>query len=312
MSFLSPPAPGARPAAPPATRLVFFNPAAGSAWQARRVRRAVEALASVPGTAVHETRPGAMAAQVRALLTGAVTRMYVAGGDGTVGEMAGALVDAPVALGIIPTGTTNVLAREFGIPLDPRRAAGALEASGRTLALRAWHAGAHLAVLGAGVGWDAQVMARSSQAFKRRAGRAGIGLLGLREIMRYDFPPLVVTGTDEQGRAVTLRGSSVLFASVKRWAGGNLGFPQADPCDDVIDVVALESHSRLHLLAFWTLMVTPGGRPLRLPRVRSARLVRAHVACEEGRPIPAHVNGDPVLGTPFDLEPAGLVRVVVP
>lgn len=291
---------------------MLFNPAAGSAWQARRVRRAVEALAAVPGTAVHETRPGAGTAQVRALLTDAVTRVYVAGGDGTVGDVAGALVDTPVALGIIPTGTTNVLAREFGIPLEPGRAAAALEASGRTLALRAWHAGAHLALLGAGVGWDAQVMACSSQALKRRVGRGGIGLIGLREMARYDFPPLVVTGTDEQGREATLRGTSVLFASVKRWAGGNLGIPQADPCDDVIDVVALVSRSRLHLLAFWILMVTPGGRPLRLPGVRTARFARARVVCAEGRAIAAHVNGDPVLRTPFDLEPGGRLRVLVP
>jgi hypothetical protein len=36
------------------------------------------------------------------------------------------------------------------------------------------------------------------------------------------------------------------------------------------------------------------------------------VECEDGRAIEAHVNGDPVATTPLDLEPGGVVQVVVP
>jgi hypothetical protein len=53
----------------PTTRLVFFNPASGSAWIAERTLRAVERLASVPGTQVHGTVPGSVAEQVRTHLT---------------------------------------------------------------------------------------------------------------------------------------------------------------------------------------------------------------------------------------------------
>ncbi len=294
------------------TRLVFFNPASGSAWVAERTMRAIEQLVRVPGTQVVATERGSVAGQVHDHLTPAIRRVYAIGGDGTVGDVATALVDTDVALGIIPCGTTNVLAREFGISMRTKRAVEQLEASNRTARLRTWQVGERTAVLGCGVGWDARVMWKSPQAFKQRLGRTGVALIGLREIATYDFPPLVLTGIDERDTPVTMRGTSVILATVKRWAGGNTGIPHADPTDDFIDAVVLDSRSKFHLLAFWSLMTTPGGRPLLLPGVRTARLRSARVECADGRAIEAHVNGEGVAKTPFAVEPGGVVQVLVP
>ena len=41
------------------------------------------------------------------------------GGDGTINEVAQDLVETDVAMGIIPGGSTNVMARSLGIPSDP-------------------------------------------------------------------------------------------------------------------------------------------------------------------------------------------------
>lgn len=294
------------------TRLAFFNPAAGSAWIAARTMRAVARLAAVPGTQIHGTVPGSVAEQVRTHLTPDITRVYAIGGDGTVGDVAGALAGTNASLGIIPCGTTNVLAREYGISLWTHRAVMQLEASNRTVPLRTWNVGEHTAVLGGGVGWDARVMWKSSTAMKRRLGRTGVALVGFREMARYEFPPLKVTGTDDLGARITLRGTSVILATVKRWAGGNTGIPQADPSDDFIDVVVLESRSLWHLVAFWTLMTIPGGRPLTLPGVRTARLSRALVESEGDTEVEAHVNGEGIAHTPFAFELGGIVNVLVP
>lgn len=294
------------------SRLVFFNPSAGSAWIAERTLRAVARLAAVPGTHVFGTVPGSVEEQVRTHLTPEVTRVYAIGGDGTVGDVAVALVGTDVALGIIPCGTANVLAREYGISLWTHRAVAQLEASDRTSSLRTWRAGEHTSVVGAGVGWDARVMWKSPTGMKRRAGRTGIAMIGIREIARYDFPALVLTGTDDNGEQVTLRGSSVILPQVKRWGGGNTGIPQADPSDEYIDAAVIDSQSRLHLLAFWVLMAIPGGRPLKLPGVRTARLLNARVVSEAGYEVEAHVNGEGIAHTPFTMEPGGVVKILVP
>lgn len=44
------------------------------------------------------------------------------GGDGTINEIARSLVHTDTALGIIPCGSGNGLARHLQIPLDPRKA----------------------------------------------------------------------------------------------------------------------------------------------------------------------------------------------
>lgn len=55
-------------------------------------------------------------------------RLVVGGGDGTLGCAAGVLAGTETALGILPLGTRNHLARELGVPLDLPGAAAAIAA----------------------------------------------------------------------------------------------------------------------------------------------------------------------------------------
>src|SRR5688572_8009061 len=106
---------------------IIINPisgrAGGSAGPARaEVSRRVTARLGRDAEIVVTERGG----QARDLAQDAVKRGVRAivawGGDGTINEVASALVFGPVPLGIVPAGSGNGLARELGISANPEQA----------------------------------------------------------------------------------------------------------------------------------------------------------------------------------------------
>ena len=95
----------------------FVNPLAGNAEEARTHLRALN------GFDVREIEPATLAHHVRAAIREGVTRIVVAGGDGSIGSAASALSGTGVELAILPCGTLNHLAKDLGLPLDLEHAA---------------------------------------------------------------------------------------------------------------------------------------------------------------------------------------------
>lgn len=119
-----------------------------------------DVTAAWPGSATEAT-----AAAIEAASDGA-NIVVAMGGDGMVHHVAQGLVGTDAALGIIPAGTTNVVARLFGIPSRQTRAARLLGRDGvprvtgtaaMTLA-RGETETVHHAVFACGLGLDAEVV----------------------------------------------------------------------------------------------------------------------------------------------------------
>lgn len=92
--------------------------------------------------------------------------VIVAGGDGTVNEVAKALVHTNTTLGIIPSGSGNGLARELGIPIDTEKAIGIiLQAHTRTIDYGI--ANGHIFFCTCGFGFDAFISDRFADSKKR-------------------------------------------------------------------------------------------------------------------------------------------------
>jgi diacylglycerol kinase family enzyme len=110
------------------------------------------------------------------------------GGDGTINEAAQTLVGSGVALGILPGGSTNVMARSLGIPRDPVEATAFVASRIRSGSRRSINVGVNNErhfLFSTGVGLDAEVVkrvegdpeakARSAEwTFLRKALAAGV------------------------------------------------------------------------------------------------------------------------------------------
>jgi diacylglycerol kinase (ATP) len=78
------------------------------------------------------------------------------GGDGTVNEVAQALVDTPVTMGIVPRGSGNGLARHLGISLNSPQAVDQIF-SGKELAIDTFTVNDRLSVNVSGIGFDGHI-----------------------------------------------------------------------------------------------------------------------------------------------------------
>ncbi len=131
MNHSGPPVDAAHAQAPPRRRppaIIILNQAAGSSAASTEVReRILSALASVGGAArLVELEPGRSLRETveriadEAVASGAT--VVAAGGDGTISTVASACFLHGVPLGVVPLGTFNFFAREFGLPEDPAEA----------------------------------------------------------------------------------------------------------------------------------------------------------------------------------------------
>lgn len=97
---------------------ILHNARAGRSAYVRRVDEAAEAVAR-RGVSVRLVRDSDLAVlrqAAREAVTANADAVLVAGGDGTLGTLAGELAHSPVAFGALPAGTANVWAQAAGVP----------------------------------------------------------------------------------------------------------------------------------------------------------------------------------------------------
>jgi diacylglycerol kinase family enzyme len=184
--------------------------------------------------------------------------VLVAGGDGTVRAVAGAVAGSDVPLAIVPSGTGNLFARNLRLPLDDPEimvAAAFRENVTKTdvgLARITRDGGEveeHAFVVMAGIGLDAAMIANTRPQLKKHVGWMAY-VDGAARSLPGARPFRVIYSLDES-RLHTTRVQSVLFANCGQLPGGIALIPDASLDDGLLDIMVIQPTGWFGWLGVW-------------------------------------------------------------
>jgi diacylglycerol kinase family enzyme len=112
--------------------IVLTNPHAGTRADEVSALRAALECAGVDAD-VREVPGHELTAAAKRAIGESPDAIVAAGGDGTVSALAAALVDTPIPLGVLPTGTLNHFAKDLGLPLELNAAAQTIASAQRAV-----------------------------------------------------------------------------------------------------------------------------------------------------------------------------------
>ncbi len=229
---------------------------------------------------------------------------FAMGGDGTLREVAAGLLGSAVALGPLPAGTTNVLARTLGLPPRPPAAARALVGC-EAREIDVGSAGDEPFLMQLSGGLDAAVMARQNSAAKKRFGKAAVAWTALGQWWRYGYPEIEL-----RVGAETLRVGYFAACNIPHYAGFFRMAPQADLRDGLLDLVLFHGRGRAAILGLARDLAL--GRHVRRADVEVRRVAELEVV---GPPeLELQLDGDvPPLAPPVSIRVAARrLRVLAP
>lgn len=293
---------------------VIVNPAAGAGGTARKWPHILDLLKSLGLRFEYDLTeaPGHAIELARDAAEKGYEQVVSVGGDGTINEVVNGLYNAgnigEVVLGIISTGTGGDYIRTIGLPrsypemcrclMNPRRLKvdlGVVEyMNGGDMVQR-------LFVNFAGLGFDAEIVRRTTQQFKSLGSTASylMGLLTTLVFYQNREITLVIDGV-----AVEKKVCTVVMNNGKYGGGGMLTAPDADLTDGLLDVLIIGNLNKADLL--WSLPRIYRGTHLTHPKVELHKA--REIEIRTGAPLYLHADGELLGQVParFRVLPAAL------
>jgi len=288
---------------------VVLNPAAGQ--QATESVR--EALGTGFGAAriqyvVHETAKGDKLGEiVQGRLLEGFDVVVAAGGDGTVSDVLDGLVGSRVPLGIVPTGTGNLIARDLDIPTSAEDAVGLIAGAHRTRRIDAMRIGKRVFILNVSVGVSASVIRGTSAKYKNRFGRVAYVWSVISKLFTLKPRRLVVgvDGVAHEYHAIEVAIMNCGILSKMLYPKG----PDVRMDDGHLDVLVLGLRTARDYPRYLFGLITARPGDLLSRFIKSERAI----TIQGDMPLTVQADGDIIGTTPVDVELLpGAVTVIVP
>jgi len=296
--------------------MIVFNPKAGQLRLSRQMDEVIQFLGKY-GWEV-DLRTTEKAGDATDFAQEAVDENYdmviASGGDGTNNEVInGGLVGSEVIFGVLPVGTTNVFALEVGIPVNnPLHLRPILDSAkvlieGNMQRIDVGRAAGRYFLLMGGIGFDAAIGAYVQPDAKRWLGPLAYLPAGIQAAQNFAGSRIWVDIDGEQfrDRAVLITVNNTrLYGGVVQMA------PKASLDDGLLDVCIFRGQNVTQAFFRYVLGVL-SRRHIYDPHVRYHQA--RYVAVRSARPLPVHVDDEPLGSTPveFTVVPRSL-RVMLP
>ena len=294
---------------------IIFNPTAGPRHVERELKQVRRELGKRGWpTEITTTHHSGDAAQLaREAAAAGIESVWAAGGDGTVSEVVNGLAGSSTTMGVLPTGTGNIWAKQLRLPTftltHPMRLreAAISQIEGETKLVDLGMVGDHYFLLWAGIGFDALITSEMEPR-PRRIKRLGalpyvLAVLNLARTFSGVRARITLDGQVVRGRVLL-----ILVSNVQMYAYFNVVQP-ARMDDGLLDVLVFRGggfqYTMRHILKIF------GGRHLHDPQVVHRQVSQVEVQTKE--PLSVQADGDPWGMTPTRVKIVpGALRIYVP
>lgn len=281
---------------------IILNPAKSDVAAAReRIDETLTAAGWSPSLWLETTPEDPGCGMAEAAVSSGVQLVVICGGDGTVMACLGPLADSGVPVAIIPIGSGNLLARNLAIPLGlDESLATAIGGVDRRIDLG--RIGDQPFAVMAGMGFDAAMMADTTEGMKRVAGWPAYIVSGIRHLRD---PVMRVRMRIDDGSLLSLSARTVLVGNVGQLEGGLELLPDAAVDDGLLDVIVVAPHT----LRDWLRVAYRIARRRRHDR-HLKRFTGQRISIEADRVVPRQIDGEVIdEGRRIDVhvEPGALV-----
>lgn len=249
-----------------------------------------------------------IAGLVRQAIDDGVGQVFAAGGDGTVSAAVDGLINSDIPLGILPAGTSNVVAQELGIPLNIDRACKMLAGETTLRAIDALRYDDHYYVLSLGTGLGALAMRGTKRAHKRRFGPLAYIWAILKLIIGIQPRTFTIIADGEKKEyhaADVMLANAATLTKPFRWG------PHIEPDDGRIDICIMRAKTMLDIVGVAWDIIVPG----RTRRHRNLIYWPAYhsVIVTSDQPMPVQGDGELLDHTPIEATVmTSAVKVMVP
>jgi len=227
-----------------------------------------------------------------------ITDVVVAGGDGTLSQVVGSLMNENINFGVIPCGSGNGLARAAGISTQPAKALGIIFRS-KAKAIDGFYINQSFSCMLTGIGFDAQVAHEFAR--QERRGLTKYAVLVSKNFFRakpYHFT------IESNGLKFSTEAFFISIANSNQFGNNFTIAPKALLSDGLLDVVIVKKTAK-PLLLFNLVKQILGGKLQKIPSVKTASergtslkapviyFQTKQLTIENNSFAPMHIDGDP-------------------